>query len=106
MLRALAAGTAWLTCPFVASAHGSRLWAECADGRMIQLGGEAPAGRAQLRVWLPRTAEITVIRDGVRLHRTHGSAVDLRVELPGVYRVEAWIDGRLWLLSNPIHLRA
>ena len=47
-----------------------------------------------------------MIRDGVRLHRTHGTAVDLRVELPGVYRVEAWIDGRLWLLSNPIHLRA
>jgi hypothetical protein len=106
VLRALAAGRAWLACPFVASAHGSRVWAERADGQMIQLGGEAPAGRAQLRVWLPRAAEITVIRDGARLNRTHGTAVDLRVELPGVYRVEAWIDGRLWLLSNPIHLRA
>jgi hypothetical protein len=31
--------------------------------------------------------------------------LDRDVELPGVYRVEARIDTRLWLLSNPIHLR-
>jgi len=106
ILRALAEGRAWLTCPFVAPAHGARLSAERADGQMIQLGGEAPAERAQLRVRLPRPAEIMVIRDGARLHRTHGATVDLGAERPGVYRVEAWINGRLWLLSNPIHLRA
>ncbi len=105
-LRALAAGRAWLTCPFVARAHGSRLWAERADGQIIQLGGEAPSGPAQLRVRLPRTADIKVIRDGACVHRTHGATVDLGLELPGVHRVEARIDGRLWLLSNPIHLRA
>ena len=52
MLRALAEGRAWLTCPFVAPAHGSRLWAERVDGQMIQLGGEARSGRAQLHVRL------------------------------------------------------
>ncbi|HET7046626.1 MAG TPA: CehA/McbA family metallohydrolase [Solirubrobacteraceae bacterium] len=106
MLRALAEGRAWLTCPFVAPAHGSRLWAERTDGQTIELGGEAAAEPTQLRVRLPRAADIVVIRDGVRLHRLHGATVDLGVELPGAYRVEAWIDGRLWLLSNPIHLRA
>jgi hypothetical protein len=106
MLRALAEGRAWLTCPFVARAHGSRLWAERADGQIIHLGGETAAGPAQLRVRLPRTAEIRVIRDGAWVHRMHGATVDLGLELPGVYRVEARIDGRLWLLSNPIHLRA
>ena len=106
LLRALAAGSAWLTCPFVAPAHGSRLWAERADGQIIQLGGEAPAGQTQLRIRLPRTAEIIVIRDGARIHQSHGATVDLGLELPGVYRVEAWINRRLWLLSNPIHLRA
>jgi hypothetical protein len=105
-LRALAAGRAWLTCPFVAPAHGARLWAERRDGQMVTLGGEAAAERTQLCVRLPRAAEIMVVRDGVRLHRLHGARVDLGVELPGAYRVEAWIDGRLWLLSNPIHLRA
>jgi hypothetical protein len=106
MLRALAAGRAWLTCPFVATAHGSRLWAERADGQMIQLGEEAPAGRAQLRVQLPNAARIIVIQDGMPLHESWSPTVEVGIERPGVYRVEAWIDGRLWLLSNPIHLRA
>jgi hypothetical protein len=105
VLRALAAGRAWLTCPFVAPAHGCRLWAERANGQSVQLGDEARAGRVQLHVRLPRAAEIVVFRDGARLHRAHGAAVDVGLELPGVYRVEARIDGRLWLLSNPIHLR-
>jgi len=106
VLRALAAGRAWLTCPFVAPAHGSRLWAERADGQPVQLGGEARAEAAQLHIRLPREADIVLVRDGVRLHRTHGATVDIGLALPGVYRVEARIDGRLWLLSNPIHLRA
>jgi len=106
LLRALAAGAAWLSCPFVAPAHGARLWAEQADGQSIQMGGEAPAGRTLLRVRLPVPADIVVIRDGAPLHEVHQTAFDLGIELPGVYRVEARIGGRLWLLSNPIHLRA
>jgi len=106
MLGALAAGRAWLTCPFVAPAHGARLWAERANGQTIELGAEASAGQVQLHVRLPRPAEIVLVRDGARLDRTRGATVDLGLELPGVYRVEARINGRLWLLSNPIHLRA
>jgi hypothetical protein len=33
------------------------------------------------------------------------ATLDLDLEAGGVYRVEARIDGRLWLLSNPVHLR-
>ena len=106
VLGALAAGRAWLTCPFVASAHGSRLWAERGDGQIIQLGEEAPARAARLRVQLPTPARMIVIRDGLPLHDSSGSTLDVGVERPGVYRVEARIGGRLWLLSNPIHLRA
>ena len=73
---------------------------------MIQMGGETTARPTQLRVRLPRAAEIILIRDSAPLHRLHGARFDLGVELPGAYRVEARIDGRLWLLSNPIHLRA
>ena len=105
LLRALAAGRAWMSCPFVAPAHGARLWAERAAGETVQMGGEAPAGPARLHVRLPQPAEIALVRDGEPLHLAHGAAVELGIELPGVYRVEARIEGRLWLLSNPIHLR-
>jgi hypothetical protein len=105
LLAGLRAGAAWLTCPFVAPAHGARLWAERSDGSTVCMGGEAPAGPATLRVLLPRPAEISVVRDGTPIVVEHAAAIDLDIDRAGVYRVEARIHGRLWLLSNPIHLR-
>jgi hypothetical protein len=105
LLRALRAGSAWLTCPFVAPAHGARLWAERSDGATVPMGAEAPAGPVFLRVRLPRPADVVVLADGTPVHQAHGDAVDLPVEAPAAYRVQARIDGRLWLLSNPVHLR-
>jgi hypothetical protein len=105
VLAALAAGAAWLTCPYVAPCRGARLSAELSDGGIVAMGGEAPAGRAVLRVRLPRAADVRVVRDGVPFHEAWAATLDVDVEDRGVYRVEARIDGRLWMLSNPIHLR-
>jgi hypothetical protein len=88
----------------VAPATGARLWAEQQDGGIIAMGTEAPAGRSLLRVRLPREAELRVIHDGALLQEAHGAELDLGIAERGVYRVEARIGGRLWLLSNPIHL--
>ena len=103
--RALAAGAAWLSCPCVAAADGARLWAEGLDGRIVPMGAEAPAGRSVLRVRLPRAADVRVVRDGAPWRHARGSAVDVDIAARGVYRVEARIDRRLWLLSNAVHLR-
>jgi hypothetical protein len=89
----------------VAPATGARFWAEQQDGSIIAMGTEAPAGRSVLRVRLPRVAELRVIHDGALRRESHGAELDLGIAERGVYRVEARIDGRLWLLSNPIHLR-
>jgi PHP domain len=105
LLAALADGAAWLSCPCVARATGARLWAERPDGSVVPMGAEAPAGRAVLRVRLPRNATIRVIRDGSPVHETHAAALDLDVDGAGRYRVEARIDERVWLLSNPVYLR-
>jgi hypothetical protein len=105
VLAALGAGAAWLTCPCVAPADGARFWAERAGGDIVPMGAEAAAGPAVLRVRLPRAADVRVVRDGMPWHDARGAALDVDVEARGVYRVEARIDGRLWLLSNPVHLR-
>ena len=105
VLAALGAGAAWLTCPCVAPGLGARMWAELADGTTIPLGAEAPADRAVLRIRLPRAADVRVVRDGLPLHEARAAALDVDIEARGVHRVEARIDGRLWLLSNPVHLR-
>jgi hypothetical protein len=105
LLRALAAGAAWITCPVVAGADGARLWVEVADGATIPMGGEARAGPAVLRVRLPSAADVRVLADGAAIHEAHGDSLDLDVDRAAAYRVEARIDGRLWLISNPVHLR-
>jgi hypothetical protein len=105
VLGALRSGAAWLTCPRVAPAAGARMWAERADGSVIAMGAEAPSGRCLLRARLPRAADLTVVRDAAPWRRSHAAALDLEIGARGVYRLEARIGGRLWLLSNPVHLR-
>jgi hypothetical protein len=105
VIRALGSGSAWVSCPFVAAADGARFWVETGDGRVVGMGGETRAGRATLRLRLPRPADVHVLRDGSPCHAAEGARVDLDIDAPGAYRVEARIGGRLWLLSNPIHLR-
>jgi hypothetical protein len=105
LLGALRSGAAWLTCPYVAPAAGARLWGERPDGSVVAMGAESPSGRCLLRVRLPRAADLTVVRDGAPWRRLHAEALDLEIGARGVYRLEARIGGRLWLLSNPLHLR-
>jgi hypothetical protein len=105
VLGALRMGAAWLTCPFVAPAHGARLWAERSDGTIVPMGGEAPAGPFVLRVRLPQAADVRVVSDGALARELHGDVLDVDIDGRGVYRIEARIDERLWLLSNCIHLR-
>jgi hypothetical protein len=105
VLAALRAGAAWLACPCVAPAIGARLGAEREDGTIVPMGSEAPAGHAVLRVRLPQAADLRVVCDGATLHQAHRKSLELEIDRRGVYRVEVRIDGRLWLLSNPVHLR-
>jgi hypothetical protein len=105
VVRALRSGAAWLSCPYVATASGARLWVERQDGDILAMGAEGPAGASVLHVRLPRAADLTVLRDGAPLRQTRAAALDLPIAARGVYRVEARIDGRVWLLSNSIHLR-
>lgn len=105
ILAALRSGSAWLHVPCVEAANGARMWAERSDGSTLPMGAEAPAARSMLRLRLPRAAEITLRRDGAVLQTGNTAELEMEIGEPGVYRVEARIDGRLWLLSNPIHLR-
>ena len=70
------------------------------------MGAEGGAGPSTLRLRLPRPAEVKVVRDGGAIHSEPAARLDLEVSEPGAYRVEARVNGRFWLLSNPVHLRA
>ncbi len=77
-------------------------------------GGPAPGDAtllspAVLRARLPRRASLTVFRDGNPIAAAESAELDLDLDLDldaaGAYRLEARIESRLWLLSNPVHLR-
>jgi hypothetical protein len=105
---ALQAGHAFLAVDSVAPARGFRFWAE-GDGTALTMGDEAPAGEWTLRVRLPASARVRLMRDGAEMATASGTSLEHRAEGPGVYRVEAYRDARgrerTWVLSNPIYLR-
>lgn len=104
--RALAQGSAFLHRPTVAPAEGARFAAAHANGRTTPMGAEGPADRPVLDIRLPCPADIRLLRDGRPVAEASGARHRHRAEAPGAYRFEARIRDRLWLLSNPVYLRA
>jgi hypothetical protein len=76
------------------------------DGSIVPMGQEAMYDPPMtLRVRLPQEAEIRLVTDGqVWLSNTMGN-FDLELSGAGVIRLEAHIDGRPWIYSNPVYLR-
>jgi hypothetical protein len=77
------------------------------DGaRTVLMGDEMRFGpNVLLKVQLPVAAEIRVIHNGRQAFRTGQQTLSYQALWPGVYRVEAWRNGRPWICSNPIYLR-
>jgi len=103
--RALAEGHCFLGIDGIAPTNGFRFWAD-RDGARIEMGGEASAGGWTLRVGLPLDADARLLRDGVEVAAADGSELAWPAREPGVYRVEASLAGRTWIVSNPIYLRS
>jgi hypothetical protein len=71
----------------------------------LPMGGEAAFDGQTLTATTPRPAQLRLIRDGAPIAECHGAELERRASEPGVYRVEAHLADRTWILSNPIYLR-
>ncbi|MEA2493631.1 MAG: hypothetical protein QOJ29_1542 [Thermoleophilaceae bacterium] len=60
----------------------------------------------RLRAQTPHPAQMRLLRNGEPVAEAHGSELHHSIELHGVYRVEATLDGRPWIYSNPAYIRA
>ncbi len=58
----------------------------------------------KLRVALPETADIHVLKNGTLWKSVQGNYWESAPEGPGVYRVEVYFEDKLWILSNPIYV--
>lgn len=74
-----------------------------ADG--AQMGAELPLERQTLTATTPRPATLRLIRNGAQIEERTGSRMEHTATEPGVYRIEAHLNDRTWILSNPIYLR-
>lgn len=74
-------------------------------GGQYELGGEAvyePGGRIVFS--LPREAEVVLRKDGQPLCWTTGDAMTFPAVGPGVYRLEARLERRTWIIGNAIRI--
>ena len=102
----LAAGRCYASYDLHADATGFRFHAE-RGGRTWGMGDELPAaGPAEFRAESPHRATLRLLRDGEIIAATAGYELADRAAAPGVYRIEARLDDRPWIYSNPIYLRA
>ncbi len=61
-------------------------------------------GSAQFTIDLPEAGEISLIRNGIMETATGGKSLRYTSSQKGVYRVEAYKNGKIWIISNPIYI--
>jgi hypothetical protein len=101
---ALREGRCYIAVDAHAPARGFAFWAGDGDGALA-MGAEAAFGGQVLHARLPRPASLRLLRDGSPVATVEGAELDHEARAAGVYRVEAHLDGRTWIVSNPIYLR-
>ena len=69
------------------------------------MGGEIDFAGQVLLATLPRPAHLRLIRNGELIAERDGSDLEHEAAEPGVYRIEARLRERTWILSNPVYLR-
>jgi hypothetical protein len=105
VLAALRAGRFYIGFNYFYDAAGFTFEASDGDTTVGMGGTLTPTEDCELFFELPEEAYAKVICDGQVTWE--GEAADrlVEVEQPGVYRVEAYRDGLMWIVSNPIVIK-
>jgi hypothetical protein len=99
-------GRSLVALDMLADSRGFRFEAD-AGGRRLEMGEEHPwPGAAAFEVRSPVPAKLSLLCGGKPVAETVGQELRYAAQEPGVYRVEARLDGKPWVYTNPIYLRA
>ena len=59
----------------------------------------------RLRVILPNiSGTIKLIRNGRKVDEIENIDAEFRIQIPGAYRIEVYLDGKAWIFSNHIRI--
>jgi hypothetical protein len=112
LLNALRAGHCFIGFDFLGDTSGFSFAAENAGQQKIQGDDIALGADTHLKVRLPVSSQVKLIKDGhVILDETGVTSKDFPVKEPGVYRVEVYLPqlgklvaGKPWIISNSIRV--
>jgi len=108
LIEAFLAGRAYISFDMIAPATGFAFYAEGNGGKTV-MGEYTPfeAGMVLLAE-SPAPGRLTLLRDGVPVHRSTGNRLSYEVHEPGNYRVEVelrilgeWVP---WIYANPVRI--
>jgi hypothetical protein len=104
VMEALRVGRAYVTFEVLAPVERFTFMAEQGSSRWLPIS-RLPAGQTvTLLAETPEAAEIRLLHDSQVHAQTNARQAAWKVSDRGVYRVEAYLGGRPWILSNPICL--
>jgi hypothetical protein len=86
------------------NADGFEFSARSKSEKVVVGGTITTAADVHLEVRLPGEAEIRLIHNGTPAVSTISDRLVLKVDQPGLYRVEAWRKSRCWIFSNHIRV--
>ena len=102
-LRAVREGHCFISYDLLCDGRGTRFGA--ADGTLLMGDESAFNGPVDLEIHLPARAEVTILKDGLPFKSLRAAAHTFRADSHGVYRVEARLEDKPWIYTNPIYLR-
>lgn len=103
--RALRRGNSYIVNHALGEPEGFRFEYLDVDQNAFTIGETVPFDpHGILRVNLPHDAEVVIRLDGVPLFWGTGQCFHFPAPAPGVYRLEARVDRRCWILTNPIRV--
>ncbi len=72
------------------------------------LEGESVSWREGMQAWIrtPRASDIRLLRNGNEFRREEGEQLLAAIPGPGVYRVEVYLGGDLWIFSNAVRVES
>jgi hypothetical protein len=108
--RALREEHAYVSHDWMCDPTGYRFELLSGAGTSVVMGDEVPLSPgARIAAQFPVPCKVRLIEGGRLVTERKGDRLDVAVNGPGVYRVEAWLtlDGedRGWIYANPIYVR-
>ena len=105
VISALRDGHCYLAYDYLASSSGFLFRGEML-GKDLLMGDETVyQNSCHFLVRSPVVAELSLLRDGEVFASAEGKSLEVTVDGPGVYRVEARLQTSPWVFTNPIYLR-